>query len=152
MTGVAVEYRDSFGHKRWLPLFADSFQKSEQLRPLLQPGDVRALPPHEQLVFVTGYPPVRARKIRYYADRAFNHRVVAAPDHTVAVDTPRRRDSDPLYGVPHDWLGERAKGIRVPTDEIFDPIDDEEWMLPGTVEPLPGAPVAGPNREDPYGL
>ncbi len=152
MTGVAVEYRDSFGHRRSIPLFPDSLQKAEQLRPLLQPGDVRALPPSEQLVFVTGYPPLRTKKIRYYVDGAFKHRVVAPPEQTAGVDSPRKQDFHPILGIPNDWIGERAKGVRAQTEEIFDPIDDEEWMLPGTVEPLPGAPANARGREDPYGL
>ena len=50
------------------------------------------------------------------------------------MDTPGSYDTSPDMGVPHDWRGERAKGDRIPTDEIFDSsqLDDEEWIPPGT--------------------
>lgn len=154
MAGVAVEYRNSYGHRRLPWIAPDSVQQGEQVRPLLQPGDVRSLPSDEQLVFVTGHPPIRARKVRYYAERAFKRRVLPPPDQSAAIDTPRAGETHPSHGVPHDWLGERAKGERIPSDEILDSsqLDDEEWMPPGTVgfteQPSPEA--AGP--QDHYAL
>src|SRR3546814_5040075 len=48
-------------------------------RPLLTPGEVMQLPPDEELVMVAGHPPLRARKLRYYADRNFTSRVLSPP-------------------------------------------------------------------------
>src|SRR3546814_15947964 len=48
-------------------------------RPLLTPGEVMQLPPDEELVMVAGHPPLRARKLRYYADRTFTSRVLSPP-------------------------------------------------------------------------
>ena len=39
-------------------------------RPLLYPAEIRQLPRHEQLLLIDGLPPVRAKKITYYEDRA----------------------------------------------------------------------------------
>src|SRR3546814_14414977 len=37
------------------------------------------LPVDEELVMVAGHPPLRARKLRYYADRNFTSRVLPPP-------------------------------------------------------------------------
>ena len=144
MTGVAVEYRRSYSHRRLMSFAPDSVQQGEQIRPLLQPGDIRSLPNSDQLIFVTGYPPLRARKIRYYDDRTFKRRVLPPPDPTAGVDTPCVSDWHPATGVPNDWRGIRASGERIPSSAIFDrsQLDDEEWMPPGAndrTEPMPSA-------------
>jgi len=40
--------------------------RQEIARPLLTPGEVMQLPPGDELVLVSGIPPVRAWKARYY--------------------------------------------------------------------------------------
>jgi len=127
-----LSYRDSYGHRRSPRLEPDSVQQGEQLRPLPQPGDIRALPPNEQLVFVTGFPPIRATRIRYYADRAFKHRVLPPPDQSLGIDAPHGVIADTDWGVPNDWHGERAKGQRIRREDDVDgnPVEDEEWTPP----------------------
>lgn len=51
----------------------------ETARPLLTPGEVMELPHEDELLFVAGYSPIRAKKIRYYSDPAFAERVLAPP-------------------------------------------------------------------------
>src|SRR3546814_11602029 len=53
--------------------------RQETARPLLTPGEVMQLPPADELVLVSGLPPIRAKKLRYYADYNFRSRVAAAP-------------------------------------------------------------------------
>ena len=43
--------------------------RQETSRPLLTPGEVMQLPPADELVLVSGSPPFRARKTRYYEDQ-----------------------------------------------------------------------------------
>ncbi len=43
--------------------------RQETARPLLTPGEVMQLPPTDELVLVSGLPPIRARKARYFEDR-----------------------------------------------------------------------------------
>ncbi len=133
MCGESVEYRDSYGHRRWPHIGPDSVHQGEQVRPLVQPGEVRCLSGDQQLVFVTGHKPMRLQKIRYYTDPVFKHRVLLPPDQAVRIDSPHGDDLHPELGVPHDLLGERPKGERIPSEVIFDhsQLDDEEWMLPG---------------------
>jgi type IV secretion system protein VirD4 len=48
-------------------------------RPLLTPGEVSQLSPDEELIFVSGTPPIRAMKIIYHQDKNFKKRRVNAP-------------------------------------------------------------------------
>jgi len=52
---------------------------SEQRRPLLLPQEVKELGGEEAIVFYEGLRPIRCRKIRYFADRAFRQRLVPPP-------------------------------------------------------------------------
>jgi type IV secretion system protein VirD4 len=53
--------------------------RQETSRPLLTPGEVMQLPAADELVLVSGIPPIRARKLRYFEDRNFNARALAPP-------------------------------------------------------------------------
>ena len=80
--GTATELRaqrNYAGHRLapWLGHLMVSRQ--ETARPLLTPGEVMQLPPDEEVVMVSGHPPIRAAKLRYYQDRNFTRRVVAPP-------------------------------------------------------------------------
>jgi hypothetical protein len=50
--------------------------RQETPRPLLTPGEVLQLPPGDQLVLMSGCPPLRAKKVRYVEDRRFTDRVL----------------------------------------------------------------------------
>ncbi len=80
-----------------------SVSRSTQDRPLLEPGEVRALPDDEQLVFVAGRRPLRAKKLQYDRREPFRSRAtIPAPDQAAKMDTP---------GAPsHPWAGRRALG------------------------------------------
>jgi len=53
--------------------------RQETARPLLTPGEVMQLPPDDELVLVSGCPPIRAKKARYFEDRRLTERVFAPP-------------------------------------------------------------------------
>jgi type IV secretion system protein VirD4 len=106
MTGTVTEYRESYSGPRWkLASMNRTISQVEQVRPLLQPGDVRELPSGEQLLFVTGRPPMRTDKLRHYDHPMFRSRVLAPPDQAAKLDVPEQ--------APFDWTGERAKGERI---------------------------------------
>jgi type IV secretion system protein VirD4 len=46
---------------------------------LLTPGEVMQLPPGDELVLVSGVPPIRAKKARYFEDPRLTERVLAPP-------------------------------------------------------------------------
>lgn len=54
--------------------------RQETARPLLTPGEVMQLPPDEALVQVSGVPPIRAKKARFYVDRQLASRVGPPPE------------------------------------------------------------------------
>ncbi|MGE0854096.1 MAG: IncP-type conjugal transfer protein TraG [Hyphomicrobiaceae bacterium] len=91
----------------WLSHMTVSSQETP--RPLLTPGEILQLPQDDAVVLVSGSPPIRARKLRYFTDRNFLDRRLAAPKVAAghAIDAPPAR--------PDDWSGP-ARG----TDERLD--------------------------------
>jgi len=80
--GIATELRAmknyaGFRLSPWLGHLMISRQ--ETARPLLTAGEVMQLPPHEELVLMSGCPPIRAAKARYYEDPRFTERVLPPP-------------------------------------------------------------------------
>src|ERR1700682_3393398 len=53
--------------------------RHETARPPLTPGEVMQLPPGDELVLVSGIPPIRAWKARYYEDRPLASRILPPP-------------------------------------------------------------------------
>ncbi|MDI1262812.1 MAG: type IV secretory system conjugative DNA transfer family protein, partial [bacterium] len=53
--------------------------RQETARPLLTPGEVMQLSPADELVLVSGVPPIRAQKARYFEDPRLTERVLAPP-------------------------------------------------------------------------
>ncbi len=108
--GTATELRaqrNYAGHRLapWLGHLMVSRQ--ETARPLLTPGEVMQLPPDDAVVMVSGHAPIRAKKLRYYADANFKRRVLAPPMLASGpyVDTPARRADDwsalPIPSTPN---------------------------------------------------
>ncbi len=64
--------------------------RQETSRALLTPGEVMQLPPDDELVLVSGCPPIRARKARYYEDRQLQARILPPPKliHAIKVGPP----------------------------------------------------------------
>jgi type IV secretion system protein VirD4 len=103
LTGTVLEPRVSRSGPAGLSPGRASVSRSTTERPLLEPGEVRALPDELQLVFAAGCRPLRARKLRYDRRRLFRTRADhPAPDQASGLDTP---------GAPgHPWAGRRALG------------------------------------------
>jgi type IV secretion system protein VirD4 len=85
--------------------------EQETPRPLLTAGEILQLPPDEALVLVSGVPPIRARKLKYYTDRNFLARCLPAPARgNGRAIAARQRHADDWTGhtrAPHPQL-ERA--------------------------------------------
>src|SRR3989475_11947732 len=73
--------------------------RQETARPLLTPGEVMQLPPDEAVVMVSSVAPIKAKKLRYYADANFKRRVLPPP----ALADGQYADAPPLR--PDDWSG-----------------------------------------------
>jgi len=103
LTGTVLEPRESRSRPAGLSGGRVSISRSDIERPLLEPGEIRALPDNVQLVFAAGHRPLRSLKLRYDRRAPFARRAgVAPPDPTAVVDTPGR--------PPHPWAGRRALG------------------------------------------
>ena len=105
--GTATELRamkNYAGHRLapWLSHLMVSRQ--ETARPLLTPGEVMQLPPTDEIVMIAGLPPIRAKKLRYYEEPTFRHRMLPAP--VLSVDG--YGDCPPSRG--DDWTGIAAIG------------------------------------------
>ncbi|MFK5978155.1 MAG: conjugal transfer protein TraG [Rhizobiaceae bacterium] len=98
--GTATELRaqKNYAGHRLAPWLAHVMvSRQETARPLLTPGEVMQLPQDEALVLVSGTPPIRAQKLRYYEDENFTTRCLHAPllpDTGTYPDRPKARSND----------------------------------------------------------
>ena len=103
LTGSVAERRISRSSPAGLAGGRSSVSRTEVERPLLEPGEIRALPDDLQLVFVAGHRPLRAHKLQYDRRAPFRGRAAApAPDQAGHMDAPGRH--------PHPWAGRRGLG------------------------------------------
>ena len=115
--GTATEQRAmrNYAGHRLAPWLAHVMvSRQETSRALLTPGEVMQLPSDEELVLVSGLPPVRARKLRHYEDRNFAARLLPAPElaHGPYADAPPARSDD--------WAGlVRTGGRGILSGEAF---------------------------------
>ena len=100
--GTATEQRamrNYAGHRLAPWLSHVMVSRQETSRPLLTPGEVMQLAPSDEIVMVSGLPPIRAKKIRYFEDRNFLGRAFGAP----VLDEGRYADRPPER--PCEWNG-----------------------------------------------
>lgn len=98
--GTATEtraQRNYAGHRLapWLGHLMVSRQESA--RQLLTQGEIMQLPTDQEIVMLSGQPPILARKLRYYQDRNFTGRVMSPPVLSEVgpyADAPARRPDD----------------------------------------------------------
>ncbi|PZR34110.1 conjugal transfer protein TraG [Caulobacter segnis] len=140
--GTATEMRamkNYAGHRLspWLGHLMVSRQ--ETARPLLTPGEVMQLPADEALVQVSGLPPIRATKVRYFLDRELAGRVAKPPanlgalpqgpslDWTAAIATEVARTpatSGQADEGGHRLAPEFEAPVRPPTEQV----PPENWL------------------------
>lgn len=142
--GTATELRAqrNYAGNRLAPWLSHVMvSRQETARPLLTPGEVMQLPAADELVMVSGLPPIRAKKLRYYEDRNFLPRVVAAP--VLADDGYRDRPA----ARPDDWGGQ-VRGLHLQLAVAIDGEggvgEDEEGGL--QQQRHPGLPEEGPAK------
>jgi type IV secretion system protein VirD4 len=121
--GMATELRamkNYAGHRLspWLGHLMVSRQ--ETARPLLTPGEVMQLPADDELILISGCPPIRAQKARYYEDRQLRERVLPPPKPNRDAAGHRRVD---------DWSKQPISAIMLGVNERIQanpdhPVDD----------------------------
>lgn len=103
LTGTVLERKTSRSGPAALATGRSSVSRSEVERPLLEPGEVRALPDDVQLTFAAGHRPLRTRKVRYDRQGPFRHRAdLPLPDQSIRIDSP-----GPSL---QPWAGRRSLG------------------------------------------
>lgn len=101
--GSATELRaqkNYAGHRLAPWLSHVMVSRQETMRQLLTPGEVMQLPADEEIVMLSGHPPIKAEKLRYFEDANFTDRALPPPGLC----------TDGLFGDrPHprrnDWSG-----------------------------------------------
>jgi type IV secretion system protein VirD4 len=121
--GTATEQRamrNYAGHRLAPWLSHVMVSRQETARALLTPGEVMQLPATDELVLISGFAPIRARKLRYYEDRNFAGRVAPPPvlSQGVYADRPKARSNDwgELARLPDARLA-RAEDASVGEDD-----------------------------------
>lgn len=103
LTGSVAEPRTSRSSPAGLGAGRRSVSRSDVDRPLMEPGEIRALPDDQQLIFVAGRRPLRTRKLQYDRRKPFRDRAdLCPPDQTLQIDAPP--------ALPHPWTGRRSLG------------------------------------------
>jgi type IV secretion system protein VirD4 len=116
--GTATEQRAmrNYAGHRLAPWLAHVMvSRQETSRPLLTPGEVMQLPATDELVLVSGLPPIRAKKLRYFKDDNFSSRVLPAP----ALSSGGYFDCPAPRG--HDWIGRVATlqpELKIPSQKL----------------------------------
>jgi type IV secretion system protein VirD4 len=106
-----------------------SMSEQETPRPLLTPGEVLQLAAEDALVLVSGAPPIRAAKLKYYADRNFLARRLPAS----RLATGRYDDVPPPR--QDDWSGQTRQThprLDKAWSEMVTPSNPDEGERPRT--------------------
>lgn len=123
----------------------------EERRPLLLAADVRKLPRDEQLIFVSGLKPLRAKKIRFDAERLFAKRLRPP----AALSPPISRTHDwadvaPIIRAPAPRKPLSAgRGARAGVSRTASAPGNQEDLFAGSSPAADGpASAAGPTRAE----
>ncbi len=140
--GTATELRamkNYAGHRLspWLGHLMVSRQ--ETARPLLTPGEVMQLPPEDELVLVSGCPPIRAKKARYYEDPELKARALPPP-RLVRTDAPAAIEEPGSTHARHVWDEDIAAAVTAATEDPANSGIRREPELPEHEEIAPEPP------------
>jgi type IV secretion system protein VirD4 len=72
--------RNYAGHRLAPWLSHVMVSRQETARQLITPGEIMQLPADEQLILLSGFAPIKANKVRYYADKNFKGRLASPPN------------------------------------------------------------------------
>ena len=144
--GTATELRaqrNYAGHRLspWLGHLMVSRQ--ETARQLLTPGEVMQLPPDDEVIMVSGHPPVRAKKLRFYSDANFKPRLLPAPTLSAEgyADKPAARGDD--------WSGDFDQAAADAAQRAAALMSEDEGGLRRQPELDITVPQAAPMEEEP---
>ncbi|MCE7949636.1 MAG: conjugal transfer protein TraG [Xanthomonadales bacterium PRO7] len=155
-TKTQVHTQENFAGHRLAPWLGHVMVSRQQTaRALLTPGEVRELPPSDEIVIVAGLPPIRAKKLRFHADRRFKN-AVPPTDAQGRLTDPAHPRNPPTnlaarpypYGPPVPkvmWSVSHAKSVVPAPDEALDELDREH----GADSDLPEPDLANTQTQEP---
>lgn len=114
----------------------------EERRPLMLPGEVRQLPRDEQLIFVSGAKPIRAKKLQFDREPIFANRLTPAARMPVVLTTTHDwTHVTPLGHLVNDKASGAVRVEPIQQGNLFEaPLSISEKVLAGL-----RAPPADPN-------
>lgn len=143
------------GKRRLFGLDHRAITYREERRPLLMPAEVRQLPDRDELIFVTGAKPLRAKKLRYDEEPIFASRLFALPqqEQRATLPSPWRamaslgvRDAAPPTPAERapgrDGAVARAVARHAPLRSRPSPADHQTDLLTLIERPAPPPPPA----------
>lgn len=142
MLGTKTEQRHQrnyAGHRLapWLSQVMVSQQETQ--RALMTPGEVMQMPETDALILLASTPPIRAKKVRYYADRNFAERTGALP----LPDPPDLPQSGIEPCQPPTAAGAGQAGRNLAVDMVRSVDAQEPGRNMDTPESDPARPRAG---------
>ncbi len=149
--GTATELRAqrNYAGHRLAPWLAHVMvSRQETARQLLTPGEVMQLPADEEIVMVSGQPPIRAKKLRYFEDANFTGRVCPPPI---------LKHDGPYGDRPHlradDWSGQvrslHADLVKPWTERVSGGDEDNANEDSGGLNRHPALPDEAPAKPEP---
>lgn len=140
--------RNYAGHRLAPWLSHVMVSRQETARQLLTPGEVMQLPAEDEVVLVSGLPPIRAKKLKYYEDANFTNRVIGPPKlgdpNTPYPFAPRPRSDD--WGAETRSVDERLAQETGPCDANAD--DGGKDVKPELVAPATSKAIANDQESD----
>ena len=122
--------------------------RQETARPLLTPGEVMQLPPDDELVLVSGCPPIRAQKARYFIDPELQARILPPPALSASAGIDDGRE-----GGAGDWSGAVVRPTATSSDDPANGGIRREPELPQhediAAAPRPAVPEFDPLDDEP---
>lgn len=131
--------RNYAGHRLAPWLSHVMVSRQETARQLLTPGEVMQLPADDELVLVSGLPPIRAKKLKYYEDENFTTRVTEPP----ALGGPNQPYPQCPSPRDDDW----GRQTRAVDDRLATPEDDRGAYDEGGKELKPEIGATAPAKD-----
>lgn len=156
MAGEVWEMRPQESEQRPRSLFGSnkgSITYKEERRPLMLPGDVRQLPRDEQLTFVSGMKPLRAKKLAFDREPIFVSRL--RPSSTESAKLTIHHDWEsvaPIGCLPKEKKQKQqtpAAAPQRPQADLFEPkpLSISEQALAGLRPPTSASPPPPPTPQ-----
>jgi len=163
MLGSSTEMRSmrNYAGHRLAPWLAHVMvSRQETQRPLLTPGEIMQLPPDDELVMISGLPPIRAQKLKYFEDKNFTERALPAQELNNNANSRSAHDWEDVKASIHmdlfeasraSWKSddeiERARGRSKPAKTMYRELREEEVDRADDVSPEIAAKMLARNAK-----